>query len=90
MPALAKRDDEFLIPKPVIVILIMLGAIFLVCCGYAVHSAFGFGTDHNKLKPLSNAQQEYMAEVRVRNMDALAYEGAVSRGDYSSWKGKAR
>jgi hypothetical protein len=68
----------------------MFGAIALVCCGYAVHSAFGFGKDTNELKPMSNAQQEYMAEVRVRNMDALAFEGAVSQRDYAAWKGKGR
>lgn len=88
MAPLVKRDDEFLMPKPVIVLLIMVGAIFLVCCGYAIHSAFGFGNDVNKIKPMTNEQQEYMAEVRVRNMDALAYEGQSGQREY--YRGKSR
>lgn len=79
MPALVRRDEEYLIPKPIIVLLIMIGAGFAVCMGYAIHSAFGFGRNTNELKPISSEQQEYMAEVRVRNMDALAYEGSKGR-----------
>lgn len=79
---LQKRDEEYLIPKPVIVLLIMFGAGLLVCCGYAVHSVFGFGKDSNRMKPLSNEQQEYMAEVRVRNMDLMAHEGARGQREY--------
>ncbi|CAO2654638.1 Nn.00g113710.m01.CDS01 [Neocucurbitaria sp. VM-36] len=79
MSPLVRRDEAYLIPKPVIVLLIMIGSGFLVCMGFAIHSAFGFGRNQNGIKPLSNEQQEYMAEVRTRNMDALAYEGAKGR-----------
>lgn len=73
---LAKRDsDEFLMPKPVIVLLIMFGACALTLAGYAIHKTFGFRHDPNGIKPISVSQMEYMAEVRVRNMDALAREG---------------
>lgn len=73
---LSKRDDdEFLLPKPIIVLLIMIGAIALTLLGYAIHSAFGFGQDNNGVKPMSVAQMEYMAEVKVRNLEALAREG---------------
>lgn len=72
----AKRDEEYLLPKPVIVLLIMLGALLVVCMGFAIHSVFGFAKDGNGLKPMTNEQQEYMAEVRARNMDALAYQGS--------------
>lgn len=82
---LVKRDQEYLLPKPVIVLLIMFGAGFVVCMGFAVHSAFGFGRNANVPKPMTNAQAEYMAEVRVRNMDALARAGApAARRQYDS------
>lgn len=75
----AKREEGYLIPKPLIVLLIMMGAIFVVCMGYAIHATFGFGNNPNRLRPLSPEQQEYMAEVRVRNMEGLMHEGAKSR-----------
>lgn len=78
MHHLLKREDAnmgFLFPPAVITLLICLGAGFLVCVGYAIHSAFGFGPDNNRIKPLSAEQMEYMTEVRVRNMMALEFEG---------------
>ncbi|KAF2024565.1 hypothetical protein EK21DRAFT_78421, partial [Setomelanomma holmii] len=79
-----KRDagsmPDFDLPKPVIVLLIMIGALLLVCMGYAVHHAWGFGTDGNGIEPLSVSQMEYMAEVRVRNMEHLEREGQWARG----------
>lgn len=49
--------------------------------GYAIHQAFGFGPDNNRIKPLSAEQMEYMAEVRVRNMMALEHEGRKAWGE---------
>lgn len=73
---LTKRDE---LPKPVIILLIMVGAIALVLLGFAIHSAFGFGgKDANTAKPMSVEQMEYMAEVKGRNLEALAREGRVA------------
>ena len=47
----------------------MLAAGFVVCIAYAVYSMFvpkGHGVGQ-----MSNEQMEYMAEVRMRNMDGL-------------------
>jgi hypothetical protein len=74
---LSKRDtSEYLLPKPVIILLIMLGSGLLVCCGFAIHSTFGFKEDGNDLKDMSPEQMEYMTEVRVRNTERLMAEGA--------------
>ena len=74
---LSKREtSEYLIPKPVIVLLIRLGSGLLVCMGFAVHSTFGFKQDGNDPKGMSPEQMKYMTEVRVRNMDRLMAEGA--------------
>ena len=92
MAPLMKRDDNngFLLPESIIVLLIILGAGFFVCCGYAIHSAFGFGTDDNGIKSHSASQYEYMAEVRARNMDALARTGARSQGAHGSYAKDSR
>jgi hypothetical protein len=69
---LVKRDSsEYLLPKPVIVILIMLGSGLLVCVGFAIHSTFGFRPDGNDSKQMTPEQM-----VRVRNMERLMAEGA--------------
>lgn len=80
MPVIIPRDQaDYAIPFGVIILIIIFGAICLVICGYAVHSIFGFGENGNGFKPMSVAQLEYMAEVRIRNMDMLAYEGQRSQ-----------
>lgn len=84
MPALTilKRDDNNLgyeLPPPVIVLLIMFGAGFVTCLGYAVHKVWGFGDDPNLPKPVSVEQMEYMNEVKARNMEAIEYESRVGR-----------
>lgn len=85
----AKRaDDEFIMPKPVIVILIMFASGCATCLGYAVHKLIGFREDGNGFKPMSVAQMEYMAEVRVRNMDALAMEGRMAWGQSKRREGE--
>jgi hypothetical protein len=77
---LAKRaDEEYFVPKPILVLLVIILALFFWAIGYAVHSTFGFGPNPNVYKPLKVEQMEYMAEVRVRNMDSLAYEAAQAR-----------
>ena len=56
----------------------MLAAVCVTCLAYAIHKTFGFGYNGNSIKPMSVEQMEYMAEVRVRNMDALAREGRLA------------
>jgi hypothetical protein len=80
MPVIAPRDNAgYALPFSVIVLIVIFGALALVICGYAVHRTFGFTNDDNGFKPVTVAQAEYMAEVRVRNMDSLAYEGRRSQ-----------
>ena len=73
---LIKRDDDYAVPQPVIILLIMLGAGLLVCMGYAIHSMFV--PKPEGVKQITNEQMEYMAEVRIRNMDRLLAEGRRS------------
>lgn len=76
---LSKRDQEYAIPKALIVVVIMFGAAALVTVAYAIHRMFGFGRDGNGFKHISVEQTEYMMEVRARNMESMAYEGARSQ-----------
>jgi hypothetical protein len=77
---LTKRDDDYAIPQAAIILLILLGAGLLVCMGYAIHATYGFKKNGNGVRPLSPEQQEYMAEVRIRNMNGLMAEGARTHG----------
>lgn len=81
MPSLVPRgdDDNYLLPKPVIVLIVIFGALCLVVCGYAIHRTFGFAKDPNEFKHMSDTQANYMAEVRIRNMDSLRHEGRRSQ-----------
>lgn len=76
---LTKRDAGYAIPEGAIIILILLSAGLLVCMGYAIHKTFGFRRNPNEFRHMSAEQQEYMAEVRVRNMQGLMVEGARSQ-----------
>ena len=76
MPLIKRATDEYFVPKPALILLIIILALFFWAMGYAIHRTFGFGDDPNVYKPMNVEQVEYMAEVRVRNMDALAREGA--------------
>ena len=80
MPTLVPRDNAgYALPFFVIVLIIIFGALCLVICGYAIHRTFGFNPDDNGFKPVTAAQADYMAEVRIRNMNGLAYEGQRSQ-----------
>jgi hypothetical protein len=73
-----RSDDDFLLPKAVIVLLIMICVIALTLLGYAIHSTFGFGPTTDNRKAMTVEQYEYMAEVRARNTDSLAREGRLA------------
>ena len=77
---LEKRDNMgFLIPPSAIVLLVMLGAGCLVCCGYAVWRLMEGSEGATGFKPRTVEQEQYMADVRTRNMEALAYGVRQSR-----------
>ncbi len=80
MPALVPRGENgYALPFFVIVVIIIFGALCVVICGYAIHRTFGFKYDDQGIRPLSAAQATYMAEVRIRNLNSLAYEGRRSQ-----------
>jgi len=80
MPALVPRDESgYALPFFVIVLIIIFAALCLVICGYAIHRTIGFKDEGDGFKHISPTQAAYMAEVRVRNMDNLAYEGRRSQ-----------
>ncbi|EUC45433.1 hypothetical protein COCMIDRAFT_36815 [Bipolaris oryzae ATCC 44560] len=76
---LIKRDEGYLLPKPVIILLIIIGAGLLVCVGFAVHSAFGFRSNGNGMKNMGSEQMEYMTAVRGRNLAVMMAQGQRSR-----------
>jgi hypothetical protein len=56
---------------PLIVFLVILGAVFATTMGYATHRVFGFkDEDLKKLSP-SDEQEAYMRQVRKRNFSWL-------------------
>lgn len=80
MPTLVARDNAgYALPFLVIVLIIIFAALCLVICGYAIHRTFGFDEDGDGFKDVSPEQAGYMAEVRLRNMESLAYEGRKSQ-----------
>jgi hypothetical protein len=85
MASLMKRDGEYAIPKMAIVILCMLGAVVALVMGFAMSRLF-MSENTDGIKPLTAEQQEYMTEVRVRNINAL--EGEARRSMYG--RGKPR
>ncbi|XP_014553837.1 hypothetical protein COCVIDRAFT_106616 [Bipolaris victoriae FI3] len=76
---LIKRDEGYLLPKPVIILLIIIGAGLLVCVGFAVHSSFGFRSNGNGMRNMGAEQMEYMTEVRGRNLASMMAQGQRSR-----------
>jgi hypothetical protein len=66
------------VPPAAVVVLVMLGASALVVCGYAVHRLMGFG-DMPPDRHRSHEQDEYMREVRARNLTGLSREWRHAR-----------
>ena len=63
MSLMKRATDEYFVPKPILVLLIIVLALFFCAMGYAIHRTFGFGNDANGYKPMKAEQVEYMAEV---------------------------
>lgn len=64
----------FAIPPAAIILLVMLGAAFAVCIGFAL-TRYMF--DDEKGPPSrSAAQEDYMREVRARNLEGIMAQSA--------------
>ncbi|KAF2016705.1 hypothetical protein BU24DRAFT_208118 [Aaosphaeria arxii CBS 175.79] len=57
----------------VVILIVLLAAGGVVCCGFAVCSLYG-DNDENKIKSISQEQAKYMAAVRSRTVKMLAFE----------------
>lgn len=74
-----KRDNMgYAIHPLLIVLLIMLAAALVVCMGFAVNRLF-VGEESDGLRPRSVEQEQYMVDVRQRNLAILAQEGRRSQ-----------
>ncbi|OAL51124.1 hypothetical protein IQ07DRAFT_586680 [Pyrenochaeta sp. DS3sAY3a] len=71
-----------------IVLLVMIAAGGLVCCGYAVYTIFLPDDEESGIKPPSVEQSRYMAEARLRNLRSLAQDCGLP-GGYLSTRGYA-
>lgn len=75
---LEKRDNMgYAIPPAAIILLILLGAAFVVA-GVAAVGKLVEGPNPNGIKQFTPEQMEYMKEVRDRNIDGLMSEGRRS------------
>ncbi|KAF2660021.1 hypothetical protein K491DRAFT_775033 [Lophiostoma macrostomum CBS 122681] len=78
---LAKRDSNmgYAIPPTVIVLLIIFGAACVVACAFAVYQLFGNSMNAENWGVRTPEQDEYMREVRHRNVSGLMGTGAAGR-----------
>ncbi|KAF2678066.1 hypothetical protein K458DRAFT_317987 [Lentithecium fluviatile CBS 122367] len=71
--AFEKRDNMGYPIHPIgIVLLVMLGAGFLVCAAYAITASYRDSPDTEP--PRSVSQDHYMREVRTRNVNGIMAE----------------
>lgn len=78
MPIMAfeKRDNMgYPIHPLLITFFICLGIFALVVCAYAIHRLMGFENASRALASRSVEQDDYMRQVRSRNLDGLMAEG---------------
>ncbi|KAF2026222.1 hypothetical protein EK21DRAFT_74590 [Setomelanomma holmii] len=69
---LQKRDNMgFAISPALIIFLVILGAGFMVCCGFAVVRFYGGDIDQNQYVRRNPEQDAYMRKVRERNWNKL-------------------
>ncbi|KAJ5030146.1 hypothetical protein PSV08DRAFT_359306 [Bipolaris maydis] len=87
---LIKREEGYVLPKPVIILLIIIGAGLLVCVGFAIHSSFGFRPSGNGMKNMGAEQMEYMTEVRGRNLAGMMAQGQRSQMEAPGPRGMRR
>jgi hypothetical protein len=73
---LEKRDNMGYPISPVLIVLFaILGAGFLVACGFAIHSSYHRGTEDD-VPARTEAQYQYMQEVRARNLHDIMAQSA--------------
>jgi hypothetical protein len=80
MVSFEKRDNMgFSIAPALIVLIILLASFLLVILGYATHRLLGLGPEHNSYRARTVEQDDYMREVRNRNLRGIMGEGRRSR-----------
>jgi hypothetical protein len=88
MPALylEKRDNMgYAIPPAAIILLILVGAGGCVCVGFAIHRLMGAADADHGYRARTAEQEDYMREVRTRNLHGLMVEGRPRmKGGYDS------
>ncbi|EAT90132.1 hypothetical protein HBI56_045150 [Parastagonospora nodorum] len=71
--SLLKRDNMgFVIPPWAIILLVMLGGGFAICCGYALFRFYYEPSDETKWASRRPEQDAYMREVRERHWHELS------------------
>jgi hypothetical protein len=71
-----KRDNMgFDISPALIIFLVILGAGFAVCCGFAIMRFYGEDPDERHWTKRTPEQDAYMREVRILNMKKLSRGG---------------
>ncbi|KAF1998408.1 hypothetical protein P154DRAFT_524095 [Amniculicola lignicola CBS 123094] len=61
----------FAIHPSLIILLILLGAGLFICAGYGVHRLYGAPDNDSGYQARTTEQDDYMREVRARNVDSL-------------------
>lgn len=70
---LYKRDNMgFVIPPWAIILLVMLGGGFAICCGYAMFRFYYEPSDETKWAKRRPEQDAYMREVRERHWHEMS------------------
>jgi hypothetical protein len=85
--SITKRDEGYLLPKSVIILLVILGSGLAVCMGFAIHKTFGFRRSGNGMKNVSAEQMSHMKEVRERNYACMMAEGHRTRMERTDARG---
>ncbi|KAH7128408.1 hypothetical protein B0J11DRAFT_270211 [Dendryphion nanum] len=79
MPILKRDNGGYAIHPLLIVLLIMLGAAFVVACGAGISRFATKDKKDDAFKDRSEEQNQYMREVRARNVDGLVYQSSMGQ-----------
>lgn len=65
--------------KEVVILIVIVGCVVCVLIGYSIHYIFTNGfQDDPREKEMTYAQKEYMRDLRLKNMEALARQAGVT------------